>query len=62
MFVGEVREAMPEAGYSWKLSGGSQLSSGLTNFAKKRHVRRAAPRKNVGTIPNKIRSVEVLGP
>ena len=46
MFVGEVREAMAGAGYSWKLSGGSQLSWGPTNSAKKRQVRRADARRN----------------
>ncbi len=46
MFVGEVREAMTGAGYSWKLSGGSQLSSGPTKSAKKRQVRRADARRN----------------
>ena len=47
MLVGEVREAIAGAGYSWKLSGGSQLSSGPTNSAKKRQVRRADVRRNV---------------
>jgi hypothetical protein len=37
MLVGEVREAMAGAGYSWKLSGGSQLSSGTDE------VREVAP-------------------
>ncbi len=46
MLVGEVREAMAGAGYSWKLSGGSQLSRGPVKSAKKRHVLRADARRN----------------
>ena len=46
MFVGEVREAITGAGCCWKLSGGSQLSSGPTKSAKKRQVRRADVRRN----------------
>src|SRR6058998_3215522 len=46
MFVGEVREAITGVGYSWKLSGGSQLSSGATNSAKYLQLRRASVRRN----------------
>ena len=44
MLVGDVRCATAGAGSSWKLSGGSQWSSGPTNVSKNRHVRRAMRR------------------
>ena len=44
MLVGEVRWATTGRGSSWKLSGGSQLSSAVTNVSKKRQLRRAAVR------------------
>ena len=34
MLVGLVREATPAAGFSWKLSGGSQFSSAVTKTSK----------------------------
>ena len=43
--VGEVRCATTGAGSSWKLSGGSMWSSGVTKVSKKRQVRRAVSRK-----------------
>src|SRR3546814_2656000 len=46
MLVGEVRCAMTGFGSSWKLSGGSMLSVGVTNVSKKRQVRRAMRRKS----------------
>src|SRR5688572_17779942 len=46
MFVGDVRCAMTDAGSSWKLSGGNQLSSAPTKVSKKRQVRRAITRAN----------------
>ncbi len=45
MFVGDVRCATTGLGVSWKLSGGKAWSSGPTNVAKKRHVRRAIRRR-----------------
>ena len=42
--VGEVRWARTGAGSSWKLSGGSMLSLGVTKVSKKRQVRRAISR------------------
>ena len=45
MLVGDVRCATVGAGASWKLSGGSQLSSGVTKVSKYRHVRRAVRRR-----------------
>ena len=48
MFVGEVRWATTGVGSSWKLSGGSALSSGPTNVSKNSHVRRAV-RRSVST-------------
>src|SRR5215213_18149 len=57
MFVGDVRCATTGAGSSWKLSGGSQLSSAPTNVSKKRHVRRAITRANaVSSSLNRFRS------
>src|SRR5207245_1026678 len=44
-FVGEVRCATTGFGSSWKLSGGRACSSGPTNVAKNRHVRRAINRR-----------------
>ena len=44
MFVGDVRCATTALGVSWKLSGGKSWSSGVTNVAKYRHVRRAINR------------------
>ena len=44
MFVGDVRRATTGLGSSWKLSGGRAWSSGPTNVAKNRHVRRATSR------------------
>ena len=44
MLVGDVRCATTGAGSSWKLSGGSQLSAGVTKVSKYRHVRRAVRR------------------
>ena len=44
MFVGDVRCATTGLGVSWKLSGGKAWSSGPTNVAKYRHVRRAINR------------------
>src|SRR5690349_10662617 len=41
MLVGDVRCATTGLGSSWKLSGGSMLSAGVTKVSKKRHVRRA---------------------
>ena len=41
MLVGEVRRAVAGTGISWKLSGGSILSAGVTTNSKKRHVCRA---------------------
>src|SRR5688572_1783078 len=45
MLVGDVRCATLGTGSSWKLSGGSQLSSGPTKVSKYAHVRRARPRR-----------------
>src|SRR2546427_3970795 len=45
MFVGDVRCATTGLGVSWKLSGGNEWSSGPTNVAKNRHVRRATSRR-----------------
>src|SRR5580765_4094771 len=45
MLVGEVRCARTPTGSSWKLSGGSQWSSGPTKVSKKLQVRRAAARR-----------------
>ena len=45
MFVGDVRCATTGLGASWKLSGGKPWSSGPTNVAKNRHVRRAINRR-----------------
>src|SRR5271170_6881598 len=46
MLVGLVREPMAPAGCSWKLSGGSQFSSDVTNTSKNLQVRRDSfPRK-----------------
>ncbi len=39
--VGEVRCATAGTGSSWKLSGGSMLSAGVTKVSKNRQVRRA---------------------
>ena len=47
MFVGEVRWATTGAGSSWKLSGGSAWSAGVTKVSKKRQVRRAMSRSAV---------------
>ena len=38
MLVGDVRWAATDSGASWKLSGGSMLSAGVTKVSKKRHV------------------------
>ena len=38
MLVGEVRWATTGSGTSWKLSGGSMWSAGVTKVSKKRHV------------------------
>src|SRR3546814_795201 len=46
MLVGEVRCATTGFGSSWKLSGGSMLSDGVTNVSKKRQVQRAISRKS----------------
>src|SRR3546814_10598693 len=46
MLVGDVRCATTGFGSSWKLSGGSALSDGVTNVSKKRHVRRAMRRNS----------------
>src|SRR5262249_43623291 len=46
MFVDDVRCATTGAGSSWKLSGGSPLSSGPTTVSKNRHVRRAVARSS----------------
>ncbi len=48
MFVGDVRCATTGRGSSWKLSGGSPLSSGPTNVSKNSQVRRAV-RRSVST-------------
>src|SRR2546422_11690979 len=45
MLVGDVRCATTGLGVSWKLSGGNAWSSGPTNVAKNRHVRRATNRR-----------------
>ena len=45
MLVGDVRDAMIGVGISWKLSGGSQCSSAVTNTSKKCQVLRAVPRR-----------------
>src|SRR5688572_32270495 len=45
MLVGDVRCATLGTGSAWKLSGGSQLSSGPTKVSKYAHVRRASPRR-----------------
>src|SRR4029453_1277725 len=47
MLVGEVRPGPAGAGSAWKLSGGSQFSSGVTNVSKKCHVLRAIRRSRV---------------
>src|SRR5262245_45483693 len=47
MFVGEVRWATTGIGSSWKLSGGSQLSSGPTKVSKNLQVLRATLRANL---------------
>ena len=44
MLVGDVRCATAGFGSSWKLSGGSMLSSAVTNVSKKPQVRRAISR------------------
>ena len=46
MLVGEVRCATTGFGSSWKLSGGSMLSAGVTKVSKKRQVRRAIRRRS----------------
>jgi hypothetical protein len=38
MFVGLVRDAIVRPGFCWMLSGGSQLSSAVTNSSKYRQV------------------------
>ncbi len=43
--VGEVRWASTGAGSSWKLSGGSMWSTGVTKVSKNRQVRRAISRR-----------------
>ncbi len=47
MLVGEVRCATTATGCSWKLSGGSQLSSGPTYSSKKPQVFRDTLRRKV---------------
>src|SRR3972149_5147535 len=46
MLLGEVRRASAAAGLSWKLSGGSQWSSGPTKVSKKAQVLRETRRRN----------------
>src|SRR5258708_26997216 len=47
MWVGEVRCAMAPAGCSWKLSGGSQWSSGPTKVSKNAQVFRERFRRKI---------------
>ena len=44
MFVGDVRHATTDPGFSWKLSGASAWPSATTNVSKNRHVLRATRR------------------
>ena len=46
MFVGLVRGATTRSGFCWMLSGGSQLSSAVTNSSKYRHVLRDSFSRN----------------
>jgi hypothetical protein len=57
MLVGDVRWATTGFGASWKLSGGSMWSSGVTNVSKKRQVRRATELYREG--PRQIRLVHL---
>jgi len=45
MLVGDVRWATTGSGISWKLSGGSMWSAGVTKVSKKRQVRLAMRRR-----------------
>src|SRR6476620_8704748 len=47
IFVGDVRCAITGEGFSWKLSGGNQFSSSVTNCSKKDHVLRADLKRNI---------------
>ena len=51
MLVGEVRCATTGFGSSWKLSGGSIRSSGVTKVSKKRQVLRAGVEAVGGRVP-----------
>src|SRR6266536_6093377 len=61
MFVGEVRCATNGTGSSWKLSGGSQLSSAPTKVSKKRQMRRATDLAKRKSSPLIIRSFSEVG-
>src|SRR5687768_1741851 len=57
IFVGEVRCAITGLGSSWKLSGGSQLSSAPTKVSKNLHVRLAINRAKRRSSPvNSLRA------
>src|ERR1051325_4144275 len=47
ILVGDVRCAIIGEGFSWKLSGGNQFSSSVTNCSKKDHVLRADLQRNM---------------
>src|SRR5665213_702562 len=49
MLVGDVRRATTGAGSSWKLSGGSMFSAGVTNVSKNLQVRLATMRNTVAS-------------
>ncbi len=49
MLVGEVRCATTGLGWSWKLSGGSRLSSAPTKVSKNRQVCRAIKRSPIAS-------------
>ena len=51
MLVGDVRCATTGRGSSWKLSGGSELSSCVTNVSKKRQLFRAVARMRCRSSP-----------
>ena len=58
MLVGDVRWATTGCGSSWKLSGGSQWSSGPTNLSKNRHVRRAIRRSAMASAADSWRPAD----
>src|SRR5512136_2258014 len=61
MLVGDVRWAATDSGASWKLSGGSMLSAGVTKASKKRHVLRATRRKLCASASGRRRRPKTRG-